>query len=108
MSPVVEDACLEDDDSPCPVGFSRDGVNHTGLGATSHSLKAADNQCADLQQPIDFDAPEMSGWRINPSQSNWEADVHGSPRDDGDEDVARILSMDVNPAPSLNHRTFYY
>jgi len=104
MSPVVEDACLEDDDNTLPLGSRGNGVDHasTSIGNTNHTFRTADNEGEGLQQAVDFDSSEMSGWRIDPSQSNWGADPQGSSRDDGDEDVRNILSMDVNPALSSN------
>jgi hypothetical protein len=120
MSPVVENPYLEDDDNTLPAESIEEAVNHAVLGTASRgsSLKDADNQSEGFTKPIDFDSPEMSGWRIDPSQSNWGVNTRdSSSRDDGDEDVAKILSMDVNPAStpnscwpagSTNHRTFYY
>jgi len=104
MSPVVEDACLEDDNNTFPPESRGNGVGHasTCIGNTNHTFGGADNVGEGLQQAVDFDSPEMSGWRIDPSQSNWGADPQGSSRDDGDEDVRNILCMDVNPALSSN------
>lgn len=120
MSPVVENPYLEDDDNALPAESGGDGVDHAGLGTAGRGLsrKGEDNQSEGLQTPIDFDSPEMSGWRIDPSQLSWGADTRDSlSRDDGDEDVAKILSMDINPVlssnscwstGSSNHRTYNY
>jgi len=101
MSPVVEDVRLEDDDNALPPESRGNGMDHVSAGI-GNTFRSADIEGEGLQQAADFDSPEMSGWRIDPSQSNWGTDPQGSSRDDGDEDVRNILSMDVNSALSSN------